>query len=521
MSYVLNYLMNDFKGMNSIFNKQDYKVTESELPFGMNSIFGKNSSNNKNNLLDEVIGLETVKEEIKYYFDFINNGDKYLNWDVQIPRGVLLVGPPGTGKTLLVKTIAKNSGIPVIHTSGSDFVEMFVGVGASRIRSLFNKAKSMGKCIIFIDEIDAVGKKRGIDHNSEREQTLNQLLTEMDGFSKITKKDKESTIMIFAATNLVKDLDPALLRSGRFDKKVYFDLPNRDERKDLFTLYILGIRNFRKIKNENTEFFEYLWFNNSFNTSYLGEVSIGLSGADISNVVNQAKINAIKMKKINFNNTDVVEAIDEVMIGREKRERTLNMDELERVSYHEAGHALISYLIDGLEPPIKVSIIPRGEAALGFSMQRPIDRKLYTDSYLIKQILVLLGGRVSEMIFYDDLSSGASDDIEKVTQLSEFYFKNFGMSKKYGPLNFNNLGRQNLENFGNFNLNEDIIKFINKIENICFNLLENNKKSLEAIGKLLLDKETIDYTDLNKNLDNSIENSIKFNMTDFNHLLKL
>ena len=521
MSYVLNYLMNDFKGMNSIFNKQDYVVAENSLPNGINSIFGKNTSNKHDNLLDEVIGLNSVKDEIKYYFDFINNGHKYINWDVKIPRGVLLVGPPGTGKTLLVKTIAKNSGIPVIHTSGSDFVEMFVGVGASRIRSLFNKAKSMGKCIIFIDEIDAVGKKRGMDHNSEREQTLNQLLTEMDGFGKITKKDKDSTIMIFAATNLVRDLDPALLRSGRFDKKVYFDLPNRDERKELFTLYILGIDNFRKLNNDNINFYQYEWFNNSFNTTYLGEVSIGLSGADISNVVNQAKINAIKGKKINFNNTDVVEAIDEVMIGREKRERTLNKEELERVSYHEAGHALISYLVDGLEPPIKVSIIPRGEAALGFSMQRPVDRKLYTDSYLIKQILVLLGGRVSEMIFYDDLSSGASDDIEKVTQLSEFYFKNFGMSKKYGPLNFNNLGKQSLENFGTFNLNEDIIKFTGKIESICFSLLNNNINSLEIIADLLLNKETIDYQDLNKNLNNSIENSIKLNMTIFHHLLEL
>ena len=275
------------------------------------------------------------------------------------------------------------------------------------------------------------------------------------------------------------------------------------------------------LNNNNTNFYQYHWFNNSFNTTYLGEVSIGLSGADISNVVNQAKINAIKGKKINFNNTDVVEAIDEVMIGREKRERTLNKEELERVSYHEAGHALISYLVDGLEPPIKVSIIPRGEAALGFSMQRPVDRKLYTDSYLIKQILVLLGGRVSEMIFYDDLSSGASDDIEKVTQLSEFYFKNFGMSKKYGPLNFNNLGKQSLENFGTFNLNEDIIKFTGKIEEICFTLLNNNINSLEIIADLLLNKETIDYQDLNKNLNNSIENSIKLNMTIFHHLLEI
>ena len=200
-----------------------------------------------------------------------------------------------TGKTLLVKSIAKNSGIPVIHSTGSDFVEMFVGLGASRIRSLFNQARSLKKCIIFIDEIDAVGKKRGMDHNSEREQTLNQLLTEMDGFKEISKKEgKGSLIMVFAATNLVKDLDPALLRSGRFDKKVYFDLPNKEERNELFKLYIMGIDEYKKSKYSNSS------LNDNFNTTYLSELSVGLSGADISNVINQAKINAIKNKKSKF-----------------------------------------------------------------------------------------------------------------------------------------------------------------------------------------------------------------------------
>ena len=317
---VWNYMMNSGSS-NNLFgnfglNKQDYYVGGDNSLDSLMNVFN-NKTEFKSEGLDEVIGLSSVKEELYYYFDFINNANRYKDWNVQIPRGVLLVGPPGTGKTLLVKSIAKNSGIPVIHSTGSDFVEMFVGLGASRIRSLFNQARSLKKCIIFIDEIDAVGKKRGMDHNSEREQTLNQLLTEMDGFKEISKEGRGSLIMVFAATNLVKDLDPALLRSGRFDKKVYFDLPNKEERNELFKLYIMGIDEYKKSKYSNSS------LNDNFNTTYLSELSVGLSGADISNVINQAKINAIKNKKVNFNNSDIVFAIDEVMIGREKPERRL------------------------------------------------------------------------------------------------------------------------------------------------------------------------------------------------------
>ena len=506
---VWNYMMNSGSS-NNLFgnfglNKQDYYVASDNSLDSLMNVFN-NKTEFKSEGLDEVIGLSSVKEELYYYFDFINNAKRYKDWNVQIPRGVLLVGPPGTGKTLLVKSIAKNSGIPVIHSTGSDFVEMFVGLGASRIRSLFNQARSLKKCIIFIDEIDAVGKKRGMDHNSEREQTLNQLLTEMDGFKEISKEGKGSLIMVFAATNLVKDLDPALLRSGRFDKKVYFDLPNKEERNELFKLYIMGIDEYKKSKYSNSS------LNDNFNTTYLSELSVGLSGADISNVINQAKINAIKNKKVNFNNSDIVFAIDEVMIGREKPERRLSEKELVRVSYHEAGHAFMSLVLDGLEPPIKVSILPRGEAALGFSMQRPVDIKLYTEIHLVKQILVLLSGRSTEKIFFNSLSSGAYDDIEKVTRIIQSYFKDFGMSKKYGPLNFNNLGKNNLDNFGKYNINQDIIKFISEIEKLCIEILSNNKESLIKIADLLLEKETIDYNDLYNTVNHTLENSLKLEM---------
>jgi ATP-dependent metalloprotease FtsH len=378
---------------------------------------------------------------------------------------------------------------------------MYVGVGASRVRKLFENARSHKKCIIFIDEIDAIGKKRGTDRNSERDQTLNQILTEMDGFY-----EDDSIVMVFAATNLVSILDPALLRSGRFDKKIYFDLPNKEERVELYKLYIntnntctLSIDS----KNNNIIDFDY---------EYLSNISVGLTGADISNIVNQAKINAIKNKKTYFSNNDIVHAIDEIMIGREKRERTVLPLELKRIACHEAGHAFMSYILDGIESPLKVSILPRGESALGFSLQKPVDIKLYTNNYLIKQLLVLLAGRSSEKVFYNNLSSGAHDDINKITNIVESYFKDFGMSEKYGPINFNKLGKKSLESYGNYNINKDIIDFVQNLEQICYRILTENKESLIIISDLLLSNETIDYNDINNNLNQTLENSIDYSI---------
>ena len=447
-----------------------------------NTINISTNSNEKKILnLNSVVGLESVKTELKYYFDFINNNEKYKKWNVKLPKGILLVGPPGTGKTLLVKILAKEIGIPVLHTSGSSFVEMYVGVGASRIRKLFNKAKSYKKCIIFIDEIDAVGKKRGRDGNSEREQTLNQLLVEMDGF------DEDTNIMIFAATNLVNQLDPALLRSGRFDKKIYFDPPNIDERIKMFELYL------------NSDLIENIDF------KFLAEVTSGLTGADIANIVNQSKINTIQENNEKINIDSIKKAIDEVMIGREKPERKMSKEELERVAHHEAGHAIMSFLLKDCEHPIKVSILPRGEAALGFSQQKSVDKKLYTENYILSHICVLLGGRCAEKIFYDELSSGAHDDIEKVTNLITHYYKDWGMSSEYGPLNFNELKI-------NEKLNNDIIEKVKNLEKITINTLQLYKNDVENLAKKLLEKETIDYTDIIDTLDQSLENtlSIKF-----------
>jgi len=342
----------------------------------------KNNKKNKNaeqkSILDAVVGLEGVKEEIKYYMDFINNENKYSKWGVKLPKGILLAGPPGTGKTLLVKTMAKTLDIPIISEAGSSFVEMYVGVGARRVRDLFKKAKGKKRCIIFIDELDAVGSKRNLERNSERASTLNQLLVEMDGF------DMSDSIMVFAATNLVKHLDPALLRSGRFDKKIYFDPPNFLERKSMFEMYL-----------------EDITLPEELSYAILSDRTAGMTGADIANIANQSKINAIQrgQEEVGLTDSDIQIAIDEVMIGREKRERMMSDEEKERVSYHEAGHAFMGYVLKGSEPPVKVSIIPRGESALGFSQPKPANKKLYTRQVILAQISVLLGGSLIHNIW--------------------------------------------------------------------------------------------------------------------------
>jgi ATP-dependent metalloprotease FtsH len=436
------------------------------------NILENNIDKKTNNIkINDVVGLKSVKQEMEYYFDFLKNSEKYKDWNVKIPKGVLLIGPPGTGKTLLVKALANQSNIPIETVSGSDFVEMFVGMGASRVRSLFKKARMHKKCIIFIDEIDAIGKNRNISENSERDQTLNQLLVEMDGFN------QDSEIMVFAATNMTKNLDPALLRSGRFDKKIYFDPPNKDERNDLFKLYI----DENKVSSNNI----------SELIQNLSDYTASLTGADIANICNQAKINAIQNnnEKIKFN--DFKKSIDEIMIGREKPERKMNNYELERVSCHESGHALMAFLLKECDPPIKISILPRGENALGFSQQKPNEIKLYTQNYILNQIAVLLGGRIAEKIIYDNYSSGAADDIEKITKLTQSYLLKYGMHEDYGPINYEILQKESGKE-----IQYEIKKLVNKIEKFTYNTLLSNIDDLKKMANLLREKETIETNDI-------------------------
>jgi cell division protease FtsH len=436
--------------------------------------------------LDEVVGLEGVKEEIKYYMDFINNKKKYSDWEVKLPKGILLAGPPGTGKTLLVKKMAQTLDIPIISEAGSSFVEMYVGVGARRVRDLFKKAKKEKRCIIFIDELDAVGSKRNLERNSERASTLNQLLVEMDGFV------ASDNIMVFAATNLVKYLDPALLRSGRFDKKIYFDPPNFSERKSMFEMYLEDIK-----------------LPAGLSYAILSERTAGMTGADIANIANQSKINAIQrgQEAVELTDADIQIAIDEVMIGREKRERMMSDEEKERVSYHEAGHAFMGYVLKGSEPPVKVSIVPRGESALGFSQPKPANKKLYTRQVILAQISVLLGGRMAEKLIYGDVSTGAADDIEKVSNFIKLYNTSWGMSKEIGPLNPQYMGV-----IGE-NIAESVFAqckiMVDEIEAFTFSTLKKHKKLIEKVAKDLLKNETIVYDRIKELLPRRLENSLE------------
>jgi len=371
---------------------------------------------------------------------------------------------------------------------------MYVGVGASRVRKLFARARThKNGCIIFIDEIDAIGKKRanGNEGSSERDTTLNQLLVEIDGFS------SDDNILVFGATNLVKNLDSALLRSGRFDKKVYFDPPNKQERIKLFELYMKNVEKTKDVCYEK-----------------LAELTSGLNGADVANICNQSKINAIQehiklndedseIREISMNNIN--KAIDEVMIGREKPERKMEKGERERVAHHEAGHAIMSFILKDSSHPIKVSILPRGENALGFSQPKPEDRKLYTQNYLLAQICVLLGGRVAEKIIYGNYSSGASDDIERATTIVKHWFLTWGMDNSSGALNYLELDQNKIS--------EDMINkiriFIKDAEKFTYNILNSNKEYIISLAKLLLNKETIIYSDISELLPKELENKIE------------
>jgi cell division protease FtsH len=445
---------------------------------------GKVNTVNKTSFND-VIGLLSVKEELKYYLDFIKNRDKYTKHNVKLPKGILLVGNPGTGKTLLVKALATEAKIPIIHTSGSEFVEIYVGMGASRVRNLFAKAKKYEKCIIFIDEIDAIGRKRNksSNDNSERDNTLNQLLVEMDGFN------DRNNIIVFAATNLVSTLDSALTRSGRFDKKIYFDLPNLDERKQMFKLYLKGVDH------------------PSIDLIDLSKRTAGISGADIANICNQAKILAIqKSNDVILTDELINHAIDEVLIGREKPERKMSDKERNIVAHHEAGHAFMGYILKGQSPPIKVSIIPRGESTLGFAQQEPNDNKLYDKTELLSKICVLMGGRVAESIFFDQITSGASDDIEKLTALISSFVNTCCFDSSLPLVNLNSI--KSISNKTRELVDTQIIKNINNCEEFTKKQLTQYRDHVSKLAAVLLEKETLLIDDIEKIIPNSLKNSV-------------
>lgn len=436
---------------------------------------------------DDVIGMSETKKDLEQYVSMLQNNDMYVNHGCKPPKGLIFAGPPGTGKTLMAKAMASEAGVPILTACGSDFVEIYVGTGAKRVRNLFAKARQNAPCVIFIDEIDAVGKSRDsrAATNTEMASTVNALLVEMDGF---TENDQ---ILVIAATNLKQTLDNALTRSGRFDRTIVFDRPNKAERLEMFNLYL-------KDKTQSTDFKdkydEY--------TSKLSELTAGLTGADISNIANQAMITHIKdhidnVTGLTFN--DIENAIEDVCIGMTKKERTMTDDEKKRTAYHEAGHALVHYVLRHSKPPVKISIIPRGQDILGYTQPEPDDRKVTTREELYAEICGLLGGRIAEEIIFDSIATGAYDDIKKVTKIANSMIRTFGMDDEIGEIQIDDDSSDEYKRLSDVKANHIVKVMRNKTKAI----LEEYVDELKLLAEHLLEHEVMTKYDIDELLDNS------------------
>ena len=426
---------------------------------------------------NDVAGLEGAKDEVVEIVNFLKSPKKYTALGGKIPKGVLLVGPPGTGKTLLAKAVAGEAKVPFFSLSGSDFVEMFVGVGASRVRDLFKMAKSKSPSIIFIDEIDAIGRARGKSQitgaNDERENTLNQLLTEMDGFG------TNHHVIVVAATNRADILDRALTRAGRFDRQIYIDLPELDERKEIFGVHT------KKLKIEK-----------NLDLDFLAKQTPGFSGADIANICNEAALNAAKHNKKKIDKEDFLEAIDRIVGGLEKKNKLVSKTERETVAYHEAGHATVSWLLEHAAPLIKVTIVPRGRS-LGAAWYLPEERQLTTKEQIFDEMCVAMGGRAAEELIFKKITTGALSDLEKVTKQARAMIAFFGLNEKVGNITYyDSTGQESpfTKPYSEFTaklIDEEIKKITSKAYEKAKKILSENKKGLISIAKLLLEKEVI------------------------------
>jgi len=435
----------------------------------------------------DVAGIEEAKAEVQEIIDFLKDPQKFQKLGGKIPKGVLLVGAPGTGKTLLARAIAGEAGVPFFSMSGSDFVEMFVGVGASRVRDLFDQAKKSAPCIIFIDEIDAVGRHRGAGlggGHDEREQTLNQLLVEMDGF------ESNVGVIILAATNRPDVLDPALLRPGRFDRQVVVPQPDVKGRLEILKVHTRNVPVDEKV-----------------NLDEIARGTPGFSGADLENLVNEAALLAARNAKTKVEKSDFEAAKDKVLMGVERRSMIISEEEKKNTAYHEAGHSLVAKLTPGTDPLHKVSIIPRGRA-LGVTQQLPIDDKYtYSKDYLLKALSVFLGGRAAEEIALNHMTTGAGNDLERATDLARKMVTEWGMSEKLGPLTFGKkdeqifLGREIVRHKDYsektaIDIDEEVKKIVIEAYNTSKNLLTANRDILETLAKALLEKETMDGAEI-------------------------
>ena len=431
----------------------------------------------------DVAGLEGAKEEVQEVVDFLKNAEKYTKLGGKIPKGVLLVGPPGTGKTLLAKAVAGEAKVPFFSLSGSDFVEMFVGVGASRVRDLFAQAKAKSPAIIFIDEIDAIGKARSKSNfnagNDERENTLNQLLTEMDGFG------TDTNVIVMAATNRADILDKALLRAGRFDREIYVDLPEVHERKEIFEVHL------KKIKLDD-----------SVDKEFLAKQTPGFSGADIANLCNEAALIAARNNHESVTKQDFLDAVDRIIGGLEKKSLAIKPSEKRRIAIHEAGHATISWLTEHANPLLKVTIVPRGRS-LGAAWYLPEERQLTTTEQILDEMCATLGGRAAEQVVYNNISTGALSDLEKVTKRAQAMVTVYGLNDKIGNISYYDSSGQSEYNFGKpysehtaKTIDEEISKIVENQYQRAIRILTENRDKLEALADKLIEKEVIFREDL-------------------------
>lgn len=433
----------------------------------------------------DVAGLYGAKEEVMEIVDFLKNPQKYTTLGGKIPKGALLVGPPGTGKTLLAKAVAGEADVPFFSISGSDFVEMFVGVGASRVRDLFRQAKEKAPCIVFIDEIDAVGRARGknvgFSSNDERENTLNQLLTEMDGFG------TNSGVIVLAATNRADILDKALMRAGRFDRQIHVDLPELKEREEIFQVHMKGLK-----------------IDKDLSVEFLAKHTPGFSGADIANVCNEAALTAARNNHLEIGKQDFLDAVDRIVGGLERKGSIITPEEKKSIAHHEAGHATVSWLLPYANPLFKVTLVPRGQA-LGAAWYLPEERKLWFKAQLIDEMCSLIGGRVAEEIVNGEPSTGAQNDLERLTHMAYAMVQYYGMSDKVGNLSFyDSTGARGYDFTKPYSektaqmMDEEVKRIVDMVHDRTRKILEDNKEGFLKMAALLLEKEVIFAEDVER-----------------------
>jgi cell division protease FtsH len=444
-------------------------------------VFDKESDIKTN--FNDVAGLAEAKQEVEEIVEFLKFPEKYTKLGGKIPKGALLVGPPGTGKTLLAKAVAGEAHVPFFSMSGSDFVEMFVGVGASRVRDLFKQAKEKSPCIIFIDEIDAIGRARGknpnMGANDERENTLNQLLTEMDGF------DTNSGVIILAATNRADILDRALMRAGRFDRQIHVELPDLNEREEIFNVHLRPLK-----------------LDDSVNSKFLAKQTPGFSGADIANVCNESALIAARKKKNVIQKQDFLDAVDRIIGGLEKKNKIISVNEKKTIAFHEAGHATISWLLEYAHPLVKVTIVPRGKA-LGAAWYLPEERSITTKEQLLDEMCSALGGRAAEELTFGKISTGAQNDLEKVTKQAMAMVSIFGMSEKVGNVSYYDSSGQSDYGFSKPYsektaelIDQEVKALIDMSYKRAKQILKDNMEGHKKVGELLLEREVIFSEDL-------------------------